>query len=121
MSSTNARLPSINLARQSSDQYKTTLPNLSYPSRLHTHVSWSGPSAPLVISKTESVRYQTSFVHSNGSSGGAIGSSGSGFHASFEAHVLSWIKGFISHTTSNFLRILKNLKERLSMFQLPPH
>ncbi|KDR81968.1 hypothetical protein GALMADRAFT_240330 [Galerina marginata CBS 339.88] len=98
MPTANSPLPCVTIVgRGPSDQYKTILTNLSYPSRLHTHVPWAGPSAPLVISKTESVRYQTSFVPTNGTSGAAVaGSAGSGFHASFEAHIWSLIKRFIS-------------------------
>jgi hypothetical protein len=68
------------------DMCKTSLPNLLYPIR-PIHTPWVEPSAPLVITvryfqwlscrsltffrvqKTESLRYQTSFVYSNGSSG----------------------------------------------------
>ena len=77
-SSINVNLPT--------DMRKTSLPNLSYPIR-PIHTPWVEPSAPLVImvryfqwvscssltffrvQKTESHRYQTSFVYSNGSSG----------------------------------------------------
>jgi len=44
-------LPSFSLTL-STDHYKTVLPNLSYPSRPNAHVPWSGPSAPLLFSKT---------------------------------------------------------------------
>ena len=42
-------LPSFNIALHP-DSYKTTLPNLSYPSRPSRHIPWSGSSAPLVFS-----------------------------------------------------------------------
>ena len=42
-------LPSFNIALHP-DSYKTTLPNISYPSRPSRHVPWSGSSAPLVFS-----------------------------------------------------------------------
>ena len=42
-------LPSFNLTLRSG-HYKTILPNLAYPSRPNTHVSWSGPSGPLLFS-----------------------------------------------------------------------
>ncbi|KAF8801460.1 hypothetical protein BYT27DRAFT_7216123 [Phlegmacium glaucopus] len=41
-------LPSFNLALRA-DQYRTTLPNLSYPSRPVAHIPWSGSSAPLLF------------------------------------------------------------------------
>ena len=79
-------LPFINV-NVAPDMRKTSLPNLSYPIR-PTHTPWVESSVPLVITvrylhwlltivyhlffrvqKTESLRYQTSFVYSNGSSG----------------------------------------------------
>lgn len=53
--SPNQALPSFNLALHP-DHYKTVLPNLSFPSRPSTHIPWSGSSAPLVFSVS-----QTSF------------------------------------------------------------
>ena len=50
-------LPSFNLAIRP-DHYKTTLPNLLYPSRPSAHIRWSGSSAPLVFS----VSYSFFFV-----------------------------------------------------------
>jgi len=75
--------PNINLAMETR---KTSLPNLSYPIR-PVHTPWVESSVPLVVKacysqwtllqlsnfffvqKTESFRYQTNFVYSNGSSG----------------------------------------------------
>ena len=45
-------LPSFNLAVHA-DHYKTVLPNISYPSRPITHIRWSGSSAPLLFSVSQ--------------------------------------------------------------------
>ncbi|PPQ70418.1 hypothetical protein CVT26_013835 [Gymnopilus dilepis] len=111
-------LPSISLVASHSDHYKTRLPNLTYPSRLYTHVPWSGTSAPLVISKTESARYESSFVTGYGSAN-AENTSGDGFHASFEAHFLSWFRACISRATSAFLRKFNEFREKLAAARLP--
>ena len=49
-------LPSFNLALHP-DHYKTVLPNLSYPSRPITHISWSGSSGPLLFSVSQTVLF----------------------------------------------------------------
>ena len=45
-------LPSFDLSLQP-DHYRTTLPNLSYPSRSNAHISWSGSSAPLLFAVSQ--------------------------------------------------------------------
>ena len=45
-------LPSFNLALHP-DHYKTVLPNISFPCRPNTHIPWSGSSAPLVFSVSQ--------------------------------------------------------------------
>ncbi|KAF8970569.1 hypothetical protein BDZ97DRAFT_1914467 [Flammula alnicola] len=88
----------------SSDQFKTILLNLAYPSRPSTHVPWARFSDPLVIKarffKTVSDRYHTSFIYSNGSAG-LVGNtvSGSGVYGAFEQGVLRWLKIFFSFSS----------------------
>ena len=45
-------LPSFNFAVHA-DHYKTVLPNILYPSRPITHIPWSGSSAPLLFSVSQ--------------------------------------------------------------------
>ncbi|KAF8968730.1 hypothetical protein BDZ97DRAFT_2056158 [Flammula alnicola] len=100
----------------SSNQFKTILLNLAYPSRPSTHVPWAPSSDPL---KTVSDRYHTSFVYSNGSAG-LVGNTvnGGGVHGAFEHEVLRWLKQFFSRHALILRRKLKLFKAKLSAAHL---
>ncbi|KAF8959725.1 hypothetical protein BDZ97DRAFT_1761241 [Flammula alnicola] len=99
----------------SSDQFKTVLLNLAYPSRSSAHVPWARSSDPL---KTVSERYETSFVYSNGSAGLVGNAVNGGVRGAFEHEVLRWLKKFFSHHTLIFRRKLKLFKAKLSAAHL---
>ena len=52
-------LPSFNLALHPDHHYTTVLPNILYPSRPSAHIPWSGPSAPLVFSVSQTIFFST--------------------------------------------------------------
>lgn len=79
----------FNHVNVATDTRKISVVNLSYPVR-PIHTPWVESPAPLLIKKTESLRYQTSFVYSNGSSGLVPATN----DASFGSRVLKWLKAF---------------------------
>ncbi|KIM49754.1 hypothetical protein M413DRAFT_6653 [Hebeloma cylindrosporum] len=92
--------PSFSDVKLSKDLRTTLLPNLSYPVR-PIHTPWVESSAPLVITKTESLRYQTTFVYSNGTSGLVPAAN----DASIGLKVLKWMRVLLTRSKCKLQRV----------------
>ena len=55
-------LPSFNLVHPP-DHYTITIPNLSYPSRSNAHIAWTGSSAPLLFSVSQTFLFFVFLPH----------------------------------------------------------
>ncbi|KAF8174105.1 hypothetical protein BJ912DRAFT_1064932 [Pholiota molesta] len=100
----------------SSDQARTVIMNLAYPTRPTCYAPWASPPKPLIIKPTVCTRYDATLVYSNGTSGLAGHNYQSSVStSSFESDTLRWIKRVFSRHVCKLRRKVELAKARLSV------